>query len=205
MRDDDHVPFERTFFTERLPGIEDLAELKVVLHVHDLATTRSGSRVPLDDLLTPVITRSIAGTGSPERATERVRRALQRAVVNGHLLQITTGRGAERRTFVLPATGANRASLLGAADADRDDGRGPGEDPSIFRPNVYATYEQHIGPLTPLVAEQLREAERAYPRVWIEQAINEAVFYNKRNWRYIQSILASWEVGGPDGVARRHP
>src|SRR5581483_2462354 len=63
----------------------------------------------------------------------------------------------------------------------------------IHRPNVYALYEQHLGPLTPLLAEQLRDAERMYPRAWIEGAILQAVHYNKRNWRYVQAILADWE------------
>jgi DnaD/phage-associated family protein len=73
---------------------------------------------------------------------------------------------------------------------------------TVFRPNVFALYEHAIGPLTPLVAERLRDAERSYPRVWIERALDEAVHYNRRNWRYIEAILARWEeTGGPDGIS----
>ena len=77
---------------------------------------------------------------------------------------------------------------------------------SAERPNAYALYEQNIGMLTPLVAEQLREAEESYPSEWIEEAIREAVTANVRNWRYISRILERWEIQGKtDGRPERHP
>ena len=38
------------------------------------------------------------------------------------------------------------------------------------RPSIFSLYEQNIGLLTPLLAEQLVEAERRYPAGWIEDA-----------------------------------
>ena len=50
--------------------------------------------------------------------------------------------------------------------------------------------------LTPLIAEELREAEQSYPAEWIEEAFREAVRLNKRNWKYIRAILERWSTEG---------
>lgn len=74
----------------------------------------------------------------------------------------------------------------------------------VLRPNIFTLYEQNIGVLTPLLAEQLAEAQRTYPADWIEAAFTEAVSYNKRSWRYIERILQKWQVEGKgDGQSGR--
>ncbi|HUS15795.1 MAG TPA: DnaD domain protein, partial [Chloroflexia bacterium] len=70
------------------------------------------------------------------------------------------------------------------------------------RAGIYELYEQNIGVITPLLAEQLAEAERLYPAAWIEEAFTEAVSYNKRNWRYVRRILENWAAKGKDHGAR---
>lgn len=57
---------------------------------------------------------------------------------------------------------------------------------------AYRLFEQHIGPLTPLVADQISHAVEIYPDDWIRDAVRDAVTYNRRSWRYIQRILANW-------------
>ena len=52
--------------------------------------------------------------------------------------------------------------------------------------------------LTPLIAEELKDAESRYPADWIREAFREAVAHNKRNWRYIGRILERWAVEGKD-------
>jgi DNA replication protein len=64
--------------------------------------------------------------------------------------------------------------------------------------NIFRLYEENIGPLTPMLAEALREAEREYPPAWLEDAIRIAVKNNKRNWNYIQAILRRWQREGRD-------
>jgi DnaD/phage-associated family protein len=66
------------------------------------------------------------------------------------------------------------------------------------QPNVFALYEENIGTITPLMAEELQEAEERYPSDWLEAAFREAVLANKRSWRYIERILRRWEIEGPD-------
>ncbi|HSP54735.1 MAG TPA: DnaD domain protein [Dehalococcoidia bacterium] len=65
-------------------------------------------------------------------------------------------------------------------------------------PNIFALYEENIGTITPLIAEHLQDAEDRYSAEWIREAFREAVSLNKRNWRYIATILRRWETEGPD-------
>ncbi len=66
----------------------------------------------------------------------------------------------------------------------------------VDRPNIFALYEQNIGLLTPLIAEDLKDAVNHYPEEWIEDAFREALQHNKRKWSYISAILRRWETEG---------
>jgi DnaD/phage-associated family protein len=66
----------------------------------------------------------------------------------------------------------------------------------IDRPNIFTLYEQNIGLLTPLIAEDLKDAINHYPEEWIEAAFREALQHNKRKWSYISAILRRWETEG---------
>lgn len=66
----------------------------------------------------------------------------------------------------------------------------------IERPNIFVLYEQNIGLLSPLIADDLRDAADQYPAEWIEAAFREAVQQNKRKWSYISAILRRWETEG---------
>ena len=73
------------------------------------------------------------------------------------------------------------------------------------RPNIFAVYEQEIGMITPLIAEELKAAESEYSQGWIEDAIREAARNGKRSWNYIRAILRRWErEGKSDGKFGRH-
>jgi DnaD/phage-associated family protein len=63
----------------------------------------------------------------------------------------------------------------------------PGE-----RPNIFALYEANIGPLTPILADKLREAERTYEAAWVNAAFGVAVKRNKRRWDYVEGVLKNW-------------
>jgi DnaD/phage-associated family protein len=64
---------------------------------------------------------------------------------------------------------------------------------------IFVLYEQNIGLLTPMIADELRDAEKTYPAEWIEDAMQEAVHLNKRSWRYVRRILERWRVEGRGG------
>ena len=65
-------------------------------------------------------------------------------------------------------------------------------------PSIYSLYEQNIGILTPIIGEQIGEAEDKYPAVWITDAIKESASQNKRSWAYISGILERWHREGKD-------
>ncbi len=72
----------------------------------------------------------------------------------------------------------------------------------VRRTTIFELYEQNIGLLTPLLAEELREAAETYPPEWVEEAFREAVGYNRRSWRYVRRILEKWATQGrADGGA----
>jgi DnaD/phage-associated family protein len=202
----DELCIDEGLFRDILPRIRDLAELKAVLYVAYIGARTGEHTVSMDALMEPAVLRDIAGLDSPDPAEERLKAGLDRAVADGSLLRLMRhkGRGADV-AFVLGTDGNARMvrRLMDGDDAaasllDVEDGM----EVTVYRPNVYSLYERSIGPLTPLVAERLRDAERSYPRAWIEQAVREAVQYNRRNWRYIEAILARWEeTGGPDGIS----
>ena len=71
-------------------------------------------------------------------------------------------------------------------------------------PDIFTLYEQNIGMLTPMIADELRDAEKRYPEDWIRDAIKEAALNNKRSIKYIAKILETWSVEGrSDGAYQR--
>ncbi|HUI88040.1 MAG TPA: DnaD domain protein [Anaerolineales bacterium] len=66
----------------------------------------------------------------------------------------------------------------------------------IERPNIFKLYEENIGPLTPLIADALKDAEAVYSTEWIADAVELAVKNNKRNWKYCEAILKRWKEEG---------
>jgi DNA replication protein len=190
-----------SFLHRVLTQVEDLAELKAILYVAYVMEETGARSVPLERVLSTDGAQAVAHQRSPEPGRVRVQRALDRAVVNGHLLRLRVLGNTEETTEYLPATAENidlidrlqagDASAASVLDID------PLQTLELYRPNIFVLYERFLGPLTPLVAEQLRDAERLYPREWIEAAMEQAAGYNRRTWRYVEGILARWEVEGP--------
>ncbi len=64
------------------------------------------------------------------------------------------------------------------------------------RPNIFKLYEENIGPLTPMIADALKDAENTFSPGWIAEAMELAVKNNKRNWKYAEAILKRWKEEG---------
>ncbi|MGA2489615.1 MAG: DnaD domain protein [Anaerolineales bacterium] len=64
------------------------------------------------------------------------------------------------------------------------------------RPNIFKLYEENIGPLTPLIADALKDSEKTYRPEWVAEALEIAVKNNKRNWKYVEAILRRWKEEG---------
>jgi DNA replication protein len=68
--------------------------------------------------------------------------------------------------------------------------------PPPERPNIFKLYEENIGPLTPLIADALKDSEETYPPEWVAEALEAAVKNNKRSWKYVEAILRRWKEEG---------
>ena len=195
------------FFSELLPSIDDLAELKLTLYLFWALYQQEETYryVLLREILSDAhFLRGI--DPDPERAAEQVKAALARAVERGTLLRVTVEGVGGEETLYFMNTPRGRAGVqaIQAGEFQIGDRETPvaliGE-----RTNLFALYEQNIGPLTPLIGDILRQAERDYPAAWIKEAIQIAVEQNKRSWKYIEAILRRWQAEGKDGGATQQP
>lgn len=62
--------------------------------------------------------------------------------------------------------------------------------------HLFSIYEQEIGPLTPMISDEIGDWAESYSNDWIEDAIKIASQRNKRNSRYIYGILKNWQTEG---------
>jgi len=63
-------------------------------------------------------------------------------------------------------------------------------------PNVMNAYEKEIGPLTPMIGEELAELEKEHTPYWVVQAMKQAAIQNVRRLSYFKAILERWKVDG---------
>lgn len=195
------------FFSDLLPAIDNLAELKVTLYAFWALTQKEGKvrYLRLADFLND--TEFVKGLGPTlDVATEALVDGVERAVARGTFLHVNVESADGKMELYFLNTEKGRAAVEGITQGEWRPN--PDEDEPITllveRPNVFILYEQNIGPLTPLIADELRDAEQTYPLRWIEQAIQLAVENNVRKWRYVLSILERWrQEGKKDGIGRR--
>lgn len=184
-----NVGIPEPVFAELVPMIDDLAELKLTLHVMWRLEQQRGRVRYLShaDLVGDRVL--LSGLGDAPKETLDI--ALQRAVDRGTLLKTAMKTGDASNDVSNDVYFANTPKGRAAVKAIAR-GRWPDELEPAERPNVFTLYEQNIGMLTPLIADELREAEETYPAEWIEDAFREAVASNKRSWRYVRAILEQW-------------
>jgi DNA replication protein len=195
------------FFSELLPAIDDLIELKLTLYCFWALQQQEGE-------FRYVLRREILQDGlflngidsDPERAAEQVQAAFEHAATRGTLLHATVDgvKGPEDLYFMNTVRGRNALRAIEAGQFQFGDRECPVA-LVVERPNIFELYEQNIGPLTPIIGDQLREAEQDYPVSWIEEAIQLAVERNKRSWRYVEGILKRWQAEGKDSGFTKQP
>jgi DNA replication protein len=192
------IAIPNLFFTTVLPQIDDPAELVVSVYFF-FAQARKKGQIRFLTYAELAADESLAAAlGS--LADGALRRGLNAAVERGTLLRLAVeqdGRGEE--LFFLNTPGGRRA--VAAAEAGRLELAHVAPEVAAGReplPSVFALYEENIGTIGPLIADELKDAEARYPEEWIAAAFREAVSLNKRSWSYIAAILRRWEAEGPD-------
>jgi len=199
------TPVPNVVFSSLMPVISDISELKLLLHFFAEIYPLKSSFKYLPDkvfLNQPSVVNDFKGI-----EPEKLKNCLAGLVAKKVLLEVPLADNdsriyclnseSNRNTleriksgeFTLPGISFSTANASGLKEM----------------PDIFSEYEQNIGILTPLIADELKEAGKIYPETWIRDAIREAVALNKRNWRYIGRILEHWaNEGKSDGTYRGH-
>ena len=195
------TPLPNIFFTEVLPQINDIAEFKAVMQIFFLLSRRKGYPrfVTFKELSNdPIVLKGLRNL--PGNVDEQLRHALTSAVRQGILLHIPISindqfddayfinNQSEKETIAKILDGTLNVPTVIVRKTESPIHEQP--------PDIYNLYEQNVGLLTPIIAEELQEAEHRYPADWIQDAFREAVRANVRNWKYIHGILKRWEREG---------
>jgi DNA replication protein len=203
----DYTSVPNAFFSSLLPEIDDVAELKTTLHVIAALYRKKGYPrfVSFNELLgNAALMGSLKGLGEP--LEEVLRRALGMAAGRGTLISLTLEK--DREVYFLNDESGRQATAKMESGELKPGGLKAGRKPDVpaeEMPDIFTLYEQNIGMLTPMVADELREAEKLYPLEWLRDAIREAALHNKRNIKYISKILENWSVEGrSDGTYQRN-
>jgi len=205
----DFTPVPNVFIGRLMPHIEDIAELKVTLHLFSVIYRKRGS-------LRFVTRREILGdntlvTGLKEEGEtpeDTLQRGLDMAIGRGTVLRVALDLDEKPEEAYFLNTEADRRSIAQIQSGEISlpginiTKKKPGTEIEET-PNIFTLYEQNIGMLTPMIADELREAEQQYPVEWVRDAIKEAVSLNKRNWRYITRILEGWATKGRGDETRK--
>lgn len=198
------------FFSELLGQIDDLAELKLTLHVIWRLYRKEGHfrYLSRDELERDgVLLRGLRRPGQGPLAV--LAEALERATVRGTLLQVRVEVDGTPQEWYCINTARSRDAIaaLQRGELAAEGMRLPPQAAQAVpddRPTIFTLYEQNVGLLQPLIAEELREAATTFPAEWVEDAFRLAAQRNIRNWRYIRSILERWaREGRDDGTSQR--
>jgi DNA replication protein len=188
------------FFATLLPQIDGPAELIISCYIFfALGRQRGFPRVVSERSLAaeaPLMRTLARLAGDPAAA---LRQGLDAAVARGTLLCVQQPADANAGPFYLLNTDSARRLLERSATVVLSAQQPEQEEAVEQEPGkIYALYEENIGPIAPLLFDELSEAAVLYPASWIEAAFREAIARNKRNWRYIARILERWKLEGPN-------
>ena len=189
-----YFPIPAPIFGPLLEEIDTLGELKTVIRVLWMIQQKKGpiKYVTQNEILADRTLINALGK------TELVISSIQSAVSRGIFIKTQHENGSP-----VYATNSdfNRRSA-GNFGISSDDSYTLEPEPweaAEILPSIYSLYEQNIGILTPIIGEQIGEAEDKYPAVWITDAIKESASQNKRSWAYISGILERWHREGREG------
>lgn len=187
------------FFRELLPELDDLNEIKICLYVLWKAYEIGDFGMPFsaESILLDKIFINGLKTGS-ENIKLFLKSKLDKAV-EGKILLKSSDDSTNQPDFYfincpsgIAAVKNNENFIISNTTLDQ------------IQPNIFQLYQENIGPLTPIIADALRNAENTYPVEWIKESIQIAVKNNVRRWRYIESILDRWQKEGRDGTDREN-
>ncbi|MDA1329459.1 MAG: DnaD domain protein [Chloroflexi bacterium] len=189
------------FFSELLPQIDSLEELKVTLYALWQLDRMEGTvrYLQVEDFSEDEVFMAGLANG-PEAREIALHKGIDLAAARGTLLKVELELDGDSRVFYFlnSARGREAIERINAGDwKPSSDSRFPIELAQV-QTNIFSLYEQHVGALTPMIADALKNAESEFSELWIEEAIRIAVENNVRKWSYIEAILRRWQEKGRD-------
>ena len=173
-----------TFFQKLLTEIDDVVELKVTLFFLWRVQHMEG---PFRALGQADFEEKVLGLAADEVAS-----GLESAVRRGSILKAQN----EAEVFYFLNSPRGRAAAEAFANGNLDESSIGTSVPVVERPNVFKLYEENFGPLTPMIADTLKDAEETYSDEWVADAMMAALKNNVRNWKYVEAILKRWKEQG---------
>jgi DNA replication protein len=204
----EYTAIPKIFFSSLLPQITDIAELKTTLYIIAVLNVKKGFPrfVSYSELVgNPGLTAGLKSSGGqPEQVLHN---ALKLAADRGTIIEVPVSRDdkVENIYFLNTETDRQAAGKIKSGEIKLEGFKAVPVMPDVEPlPDIYTLYEQNVGMLTPLIADELKDAEKQYSANWIRDAIKEAALHNKRNIKYILKILENWSVEGrSDGTYQR--
>ena len=194
------IPVPSAFFTEIVPVVDDINLLKLLLYFFRALDFQEGPVrfVRMRDLAQEESLQS--GLVSPEPDKLKVLYSvLDTAVKNGFILKGEIKSNSNEVIFFLNTTRGRDALAALQSGKWAPEAGGISHSLPSTQPGIFQLYEENIGPITPMVADLLEEAEKIYPQSIILYAFEEAVKQNARSWKYIDAILRKWQEKGSHG------
>ncbi|CAN5668523.1 hypothetical protein BH23CHL4_BH23CHL4_16740 [soil metagenome] len=195
------ICISRSYFDTLLTHAANYDELQTLLALIRLMGGQPGGTVVIDEELimrSQELNAVLSTTAVSQTSTSRIMRALNQSVGRGALIRSSVVKD-NRQSIVYQLAGSKTPPQDAEDQATvslHGDAAGSAANHNGQSASVYAAYENNIGLLTPLVADQIQLALQLYPASWIHEAISEAVAYNRRQWRYIQRVLQNWSADG---------
>ncbi len=182
------TPLPNLFFSELLPMLDDVAELKVTLHIFWMMAHRKAPFIRIDELRADRTLMQSLKTidAKPETA---LKHGLDLATQRGTLLNLGDD------YFINTDKGRRAFEKAQSQEMTRESTREPAEVEA--RPNIFILYEKSFGLLlTPVISDELKELEQEYPNDWIADALKETALRGNKNLKYTRKILERWKTEG---------
>ncbi|QPC84658.1 DnaD domain protein [Phototrophicus methaneseepsis] len=196
---DNVIRVHAQFFTELLPQIDDMAELKLTLYCYHVLHQIDGAYRYLhysDFRENGAFMGMLEATAPDKDPDELLDETIMKALSRGTLLYVAVEleTGPEALYFMNTDKGREAIDQLKSGNWQPDRVRAVEVLPP--RLNAFALYEANIGPLTPRIKDEIVDAEEEFSAAWVEDAINQAVQQNVRKWSYVRAVLKRWQQEG---------
>jgi len=200
------TPVPNLFMNMLMPGM-DSPELKCMLYIFQTIYGKKGSPryASLSELLSSAaVMASMKIAGQTE--AETVKSALDMAVKRGAIIDLEVACDGKSEHLYFLNTASDREAVERIQRRELKLPKIQAVKPALApveQKDIFTLYEENIGMLTPMAAEELKDALTQYPEEWIRDAMREAVNANKRSWSYIGRILERWTTEGKKNGTHR--